>query len=274
MVTHVLESMNEVITNNYDQSHKAVDIVTSDRKETNVIALENGTVETVVKNIQGTNHKSKGLATYGNFVKIKQDNGKTALYAHMKYGSVKVNKGQYIEKGSVIGTVGETGNAYGKHLHLEIQNENNEKENPIVYLNSQVSKAADQNTISTQNQEKIVNQNTPENNQEKIVQNKSENTQDKSVNQDISENKRNPRVKQNQEENNYPSKETAAEEYLSAKNYYHGSIVDALKMINSDSSYNYRKQLAQKNGIQNYHGSYSQNVKMLNLLKQGKLKKV
>ena len=25
----------------------------------------------------------------GNFVKIKQDDGKTALYAHMKYGSVK-----------------------------------------------------------------------------------------------------------------------------------------------------------------------------------------
>ena len=134
ITTHVLESMNEVITNNYSNDHKAIDIVPSDNSEPNIISINNGTVETVVNDIKSTNHKSKGLDTYGNYVKIKQDNGKTALYAHMKYNSIKVNKGEYIKKGEVIGTIGETGNAYGKHLHLEIQNKDNIKENPIVTL--------------------------------------------------------------------------------------------------------------------------------------------
>ena len=69
--------MNEVITNNYSNDHKALDIVPSDGSETDIISLNNGTVETVVNNIKGPNHKSKGLDTYGNYVKIKQDNGKT-----------------------------------------------------------------------------------------------------------------------------------------------------------------------------------------------------
>ena len=79
ITTHVLESMNEVITNNYSNDHKAIDIVPSDKSEPNIISINNGTVETVVNDIKGTNHKSKGLDTYGNYVKIKQDNGKTAL---------------------------------------------------------------------------------------------------------------------------------------------------------------------------------------------------
>lgn len=232
MTAHVLESMNEVITNNYDSDHKAIDIVASDKKETNIIALDGGRVNKVVNHVKGTNHQSQGLATYGNYVKVKQDNGKTALYAHMKYGSVKVKEGEYIEKGTVIGSMGETGNAYGKHLHLEIQNENNVKENPIVYLN---------NTSTTKN------------------------TNVQKENKTI-ENHTNPTT-------SYNNSAKITQEYLSAKNYKHGSIVDALKSIGINSSYSYRKKLAQKNNILNYHGSYSQNVYMLNLLKEGKLKK-
>ena len=86
---HVLTSMNEVISNQYDSSHKALDIVSSDRKETDIVSLEDGTVETVVNNTLGPNHNSKGNATYGNYVKVKQTNGKTALYAHLKYNSIK-----------------------------------------------------------------------------------------------------------------------------------------------------------------------------------------
>lgn len=247
MVTHVLESMNEVVTNNYDSEHKAIDIVASDRSDTNIIALESGTVETVVNNVKKTNHKSKGLATYGNFVKIKQTNGKTALYAHMKYGTVNVKKGEYIEKGTVIGTIGETGNAYGKHLHLEIQNKDNVKENPIITLNEPESQPAEV--------------------QKKQIETKS--TSNNSV-QNYSTNHTNPTTS-----NNHSTKvSNNISEFLNAKNYYHGSIVDALKSINVDSSYNYRKKLAEANNIENYSGSYSQNIQMLNLLKQGKLKKV
>lgn len=49
------------------------------------------------------------------------------------------------------------------------------------------------------------------------------------------------------------------------------SIVDALKSIGVDSSYSNRKKIAEANGITNYTGTSSQNIQMLNLLKQGKL---
>lgn len=65
-----------------------------------------------------------------------------------------------------------------------------------------------------------------------------------------------------------------------SNNYYpkceskYVSIVDALKSIKVDSSFSYRKKIAKANNINLYIGSYSQNIKLLNLLKNGKLKKV
>lgn len=247
MLQHVLTSMNEIITNDYSSSHKAIDIVSQNNENSDIISLEDGTVETVVSNVKSTNHNSKGLATYGNFIKIKQTNGKTALYAHLKYGSIKVNKGQYINKGTIIGTMGDTGNAYGKHLHLEIKNGNN-KENPIISLNEPIKTEIKKEEIKKTNinQEKQINTINQEK-QENIINQK----QPVIVNENL---------------NNI--------QYLENKNYKYGSIVDALKEIKVDSSYNYRKQLANQNGIKNYHGTYQQNVKLLNLLKTGKLKKI
>lgn len=50
-----------------------------------------------------------------------------------------------------------------------------------------------------------------------------------------------------------------------------GSIADALKSIGAAYSFSYRKKIAKKNGITLYVGTSSQNTKMLNLLKKGKL---
>jgi hypothetical protein len=44
----------------------------------------------------------------------------TWTYFHMVKGSIKVKKGQRIEAGTIIGKMGETGFATGKHLHWEI----------------------------------------------------------------------------------------------------------------------------------------------------------
>ena len=52
-----------------------------------------------------------------------------------------------------------------------------------------------------------------------------------------------------------------------------GSIVEALNSIGVDSSYSNRKSIAIKNGITGYKGTAAQNTKLLNLLKQGKLRK-
>ena len=54
-------------------------------------------------------------------------------------------------------------------------------------------------------------------------------------------------------------------------NYKGFSLVDALKRVGIDSSFNNRKKLASLNGISNYKGYAWQNTKLLNLLKQGNL---
>lgn len=56
----------------------------------------------------------------GNFVKTVHQNGKVqAYYAHLD--SVNVQKGQPVDYRTVIGTVGDTGNARGNpHLHYQV----------------------------------------------------------------------------------------------------------------------------------------------------------
>lgn len=49
------------------------------------------------------------------------------------------------------------------------------------------------------------------------------------------------------------------------------SIVDSLKAVGARADYPYCKQIAAKNGITNYRGTAAQNLKMLALLKKGKL---
>lgn len=51
------------------------------------------------------------------------------------------------------------------------------------------------------------------------------------------------------------------------------SIVDGLKSVKANSSFAYRKKVAALNGISGYLGTASQNIKLLALLKQGKLMK-
>ena len=58
-------------------------------------------------------HKS-----YGNYLRILHADGDETLYAHMQYLFVKA--GECVTAGQILGTVGETGNATGPHLHFEI----------------------------------------------------------------------------------------------------------------------------------------------------------
>ena len=50
-----------------------------------------------------------------------------------------------------------------------------------------------------------------------------------------------------------------------------GSLVDALNSIGAKSDFKYRSDIAKANGINDYSGTSSQNKKLLNLLKDGKL---
>lgn len=60
--------------------------------------------------------------------------------------------------------------------------------------------------------------------------------------------------------------------YLSNPTYRGDSFVDALTQIGVDASFESRRKIAQNNGIDNYTGSAKQNLELLRLLKEGRLK--
>ncbi len=72
-----------------------------------IYAANNGVVET-----------ASYTDTNGNYIIINHNNGYKSVYAHMAYLNVK--QGQIVEAGQVIGGMGETGYAFGVHLHFSI----------------------------------------------------------------------------------------------------------------------------------------------------------
>ena len=61
------------------------------------------------------NNRSGG---YGNYIVIDHGNGYSTLYAHLPNSNPMVNIGQQVTAGERIGTMGNSGNAYGVHLHF------------------------------------------------------------------------------------------------------------------------------------------------------------
>ena len=84
--------------------------------------LSNGKSGSPVKALKGGKVIT---ATYSNsagyWVVVEQDDGKVAKYMHMQKDSLKVKAGQRIEAGQQLGNIGNTGNSYGAHLHLQIE---------------------------------------------------------------------------------------------------------------------------------------------------------
>ena len=131
-MSRVLKNGNNQITEGYSSSHKAVDLVKYKNKSDLVIAHSKGKVTFVqigFRNDKG----STGNRSYGNCVKIEHENGYTTLYAHLS--KVYVKKGQFVKQGQVIGKMGDTGNAYGIHLHFELR-KGKTLIDPTPYLNA------------------------------------------------------------------------------------------------------------------------------------------
>ncbi|MCB0113544.1 MAG: peptidoglycan DD-metalloendopeptidase family protein [Caldilineaceae bacterium] len=68
---------------------------------------------------------------YGNMVMVDHGNGYVTLYAHLN--SIYVRQGENVSKGQQIGTVGNTGNSTGPHLHFEVRYQGVAR-NPFTYL--------------------------------------------------------------------------------------------------------------------------------------------
>ena len=68
---------------------------------------------------------------YGNKVVIDHGNGYKTIYAHLN--SISVSAGQTVERGQKLGIMGETGEATGVHLHIEVY-KNGSLINPLDVL--------------------------------------------------------------------------------------------------------------------------------------------
>ncbi|MHC1786580.1 MAG: Ig-like domain-containing protein [Christensenellales bacterium] len=97
--------------------HNGIDIesITLDK---NILASLRGTV------IKAVNSNSKiGFGTHMVIRSTGDEFGSNIYeitYAHMVYGSLKYSEGEPVKQGAVIGTMGETGNVTGVHLHFEV----------------------------------------------------------------------------------------------------------------------------------------------------------
>ena len=65
---------------------------------------------------------SSSKADNGQYIVIDHHNGFYTMYAHLCVGCRYVKAGDYVEKGQVIGGMGQTGAATGVHLHFAIWN--------------------------------------------------------------------------------------------------------------------------------------------------------
>lgn len=135
MASRVLKKYDNKITQPYKKgTHNGIDIVGSNNGKSAtdyIIAHSDGVVVKLEKNCNKT---YKTGSSYGNYVKIKHENGYYTLYAHLKYGSVAVKVGDKVQKGDIIGYMGNTGHSSGAHLHFEVRNVQDIRIDPTNYI--------------------------------------------------------------------------------------------------------------------------------------------
>lgn len=92
--------------------HKGIDFGAPEG--TPIVSAYEGTVELAQFGESGS-----GFGGYGNVVVVNHNNGYWTLYGHMSQITTKV--GDRVQRGQVIGKVGQTGMAFGAHLHFEVK---------------------------------------------------------------------------------------------------------------------------------------------------------
>ena len=100
--------------------HEGIDILAP--AGTVVVAALEGRVE----------YSGAGMRGYGNAVILDHGDGITTLYGHL--ATIRVQSGETVPAGDVIGTVGRSGNATTHHLHFELRDDG-QAVDPVPYLN-------------------------------------------------------------------------------------------------------------------------------------------
>lgn len=140
------------ITNGYSKNHRAVDIgwKRNYTEEQNYLVYPN--CKGIVKEIQigiPNDLGSSGKRSWGNYVLIEHENGMYSRYAHLK--DVYCRVGEKVDENTSIGYMGNSGNAYGVHLHFEVQTaySSSTRIDPTPYLTKKIV----QNTQKDENTE-------------------------------------------------------------------------------------------------------------------------
>jgi murein DD-endopeptidase MepM/ murein hydrolase activator NlpD len=85
---------------------------------TTVVAAQPGTVVTAIDVCHPTSSWGCG-GGFGNHVTVVHADGLATIYAHLSVTAVGI--GQPVSAGQAVGFVGNSGNSYGPHLHLEVR---------------------------------------------------------------------------------------------------------------------------------------------------------
>lgn len=145
--SRVLKTKGNKVTWGYKKGmHNGIDVVGTGSTLDYIVAHSDGTVVQARNNYRTTDTSG---GSYGNYVLIKHTNGYYTLYAHMKYNSVTVKAGQKVKKGQTIGYMGNTGYAFGAHLHFEVRDKNNVIINPTAYINADLPSVNNNTSNST-----------------------------------------------------------------------------------------------------------------------------
>ncbi|MGZ6202061.1 MAG: LysM peptidoglycan-binding domain-containing M23 family metallopeptidase [Thermodesulfobacteriota bacterium] len=76
-------------------------------------------------------YSNNTITGYGNLIILRHSEELVTVYAHNQVNLVE--EGTWVEKGQVIGKVGQTGRTSGPHLHFEIR-KNNKAMDPLLFL--------------------------------------------------------------------------------------------------------------------------------------------
>ena len=137
------------ITNGYSNSHKGVDIGWNRKysEEQNYLIYPN--CKGIVKEVQigiPNDLGATGTRSWGNYVLIEHENGMFSRYAHLKDVYCKV--GEIVDENTTIGYMGDTGKAYGVHLHFEVQTNasSSSRIDPTPYLTKKIAEKEETKT--------------------------------------------------------------------------------------------------------------------------------
>lgn len=122
--------------------HQGIDFTAKDKT---VYATCNGTVRVIGYDVNG----------WGRYVTIGDADGFIHIFCHLEKNSVFLKVGDKVNRTTVIGEMGNTGNSTGIHLHYQINDKKGNSINPCPYLGVP-NKIGTYNSINYQIGEKVM----------------------------------------------------------------------------------------------------------------------